>query len=329
MWENINNTHKLWKTNNPNNGFNVVDLFCGAGAFSEGFKLAGLNIIFANDYDKEIATTYINNHPQTNFLLGTIRIKNKEKLFKKILNRKVDVVIGGPSCQGFSIINNTPFNGDARNELYKEFLEVVDILNPNIFVMENVPPLLKFDNGRITKEIKQFCDSKGYKLKYEIVNASDYEVPQNRKRLFIVGSKKEFYFPSRILQKISVEEALINLPKSYDYNIPNHYNNNYSSELIEDYKSIKEGKTKFKYNCCGVKIPFKKQSRTITSSTFIHPIFNRPLTIREKARIQTFPDNYKFFGSIKSQNIQVGNAVPVKMAYYIALEVKKSLELQS
>ena len=171
------------------NSYNVIDLFSGAGGMGLGFKEAGFNIIVANDIFKEAATTYRHNHPATPFIEGSITdLSIKNEIISTAKGKSVDVVIGGPPCQGFSLAGKR-LSDDPRNFLYKEFVEIVEILSPQLFVMENVPGILSSNKGKTFESIKKEFSLLGYNVEAQQLMASDYGIPQKRKRVFIVGLK--------------------------------------------------------------------------------------------------------------------------------------------
>ena len=181
---------------------NVVDLFAGVGGLSIGFRKAGFNILAANEFDKSIAASYQKNHPETKMIAKDIRELSNE-LDEYV--GKVDVIIGGPPCQGFSmagarIREKCAFIDDPRNYLFRNYFKVVQKLEPKYFVMENVPGMLSMQGGKIIEEIeKLFTDDENfssgrYYIHKEVLNAHDYGVPETRQRLIIMGSKKPVDF---------------------------------------------------------------------------------------------------------------------------------------
>jgi len=194
--------------------FNVIDLFSGAGGMALGFKEAGFNIIAANDVFKEAAQTYRYNHPETTFVEGSITDRKiKDKIIS--IGKKVDLIVGGPPCQGFSLAGKQ-LSDDPRNFLYKEFVELVSILSPKMFLMENVPGILSSNNGQTFESIKKEFSSLGYSVQAKKLLATDYGVPQKRNRVFIVGIKdKEIVFePKRLFNEsncMTNEDALSDL----------------------------------------------------------------------------------------------------------------------
>lgn len=330
---------------------NFVDLFCGAGGFSLGFLKAGFKCVGAFDnWDPAIKTHSQNFRNIKIFSQSINKYSNLE--IKKIFNKyKVDVVIGGPPCQGFSSIGKRKKN-DKRNDLIFEFARFIKVLNPKVFVMENVSGLLHPKNFFYLERIKNFFISLDYNLEYKILNAADYGVPQLRKRLFFIGSKKEFNidFPNPIFKKKNyntVGSAIMDLAK--DKKVSNHIPMSHNNIVLKRISYINEGggitKDIPKKFLMGSRSDFKKNKlknfshiykrlhRKLPSGTMVpghnafplHPTLNRSLTVREAARLQTFPDKITFYGTRQEQCILVGNAVPVLLAEKIANKIKKIL----
>lgn len=199
---------------------NVLDLFCGSGGLSLGFEMAGFNIIAANDNFKDACITYEANHPKTVMVRGDITSKDiKDELYSKIKNKKIDIIVGGPPCQGFSYAGKRLID-DPRNFLYKEFVSIVDKIKPKIFVMENVEGILTSNGGKTFLSIKENFESLGYKVHGQKLLAVEYGVPQKRKRVIIVGVKKgdpKKCFPSTLIKSeknyVSTKDAIGSLTK--------------------------------------------------------------------------------------------------------------------
>lgn len=204
----------------------TVDLFSGSGGMSQGFKWAGFDTVVANDFYKEAALTYRHNFPETSFFFGDIKepATTQAILFKIREKGGVDVVIGGPPCQGFSNAGKRLID-DPRNSLYKEFVSIVEKTNPKIFVMENVEGILSLDKGRIYKSIKEDFEALGYSVAGRKLLATHYGVPQRRKRVIIIGSRigdPEKLFPEQIVEEhnfVTVKEAIGDIPKKTITNI--------------------------------------------------------------------------------------------------------------
>jgi len=178
---------------------NVIDLFCGCGGLSEGFEDAGFNIVAGNDIDKDMIESYKLNHPKSKAISGDISKLSSERILENtnFLKKDIDLISGGPPCQGFSTVGYRREN-DSRNKLFYQFLRIVKEMDPKAFVMENVPGLLSMQKGKVKEIIKEEFENLGYNVKYAILKAEEYGVPQKRRRVFFVGHKfmdKEFDFP--------------------------------------------------------------------------------------------------------------------------------------
>ena len=164
----------------------VIDLFAGVGGLSLGFENNGFDVVLANEYDASIADAYKKNHTHTQMIVGDITSLDLQSVFGKY-NGQADVVIGGPPCQGFSQKGQRKTIHDERNFLFKYYVKVVELVHPKYFVMENVPNLLTAEKGYFLREIEELFNSMEYNLKTGVLNASDFGVPQNRRRAVIIG----------------------------------------------------------------------------------------------------------------------------------------------
>lgn len=363
---------------------NIIDLFAGCGGLSLGFKMAGFDIPLAIEKDEWAAETYKQNHQNTKVIVGDItQINDFDNLLPK--NIKIDGIIGGPPCQGFSLSGNRDKN-DPRNSLFMEFVRFVNHYKPQFFVMENVTGILSMktkENKLVKDYILDEYDKAGYNVKICKLNAAEYGVPQSRIRVVFIGIRKDLKFdedkiyPKPFLfgnDQITIEQAIMDLPqiksgegqekinykvepqneyqkwarKNSDH-IENHIAMRHTKRLIDRFKHIKSGQSVADVDDChkqrkrgdAAKISGKtfsqnnmrpypdKPSPTIPASfqsNFIHPYINRNYTAREGARLQSFPDNYIFYGKRTtmsweknlSQYQQIGNAVPPLLAYAIA-----------
>lgn len=323
---------------------NYIDLFSGAGGLGLGFEQAGFKNLFSIEYNKNAAETYRYNFPKNNLIEKDIRKISNEKIKQLANKNNVDVIIGGPPCQGFSMAGNIgrKFIDDERNKLFKEFVRVVNILKPKMFVMENVARMETHNHGNTIKEISSEFEKIGYDVKFKILNAVNYEVPQNRRRIFIVGTTgQNFEFPKESNKRISVKEAIDDLPKlksGENSNIPNHFAMNHSKQMLKKMSYIKDGgdrsqipkdlRPKSGDSRKYIRYASDKPSVTVTGDMrkIFHYSQNRALTPRELARLQTFPDNFVFMGNSISIQQQIGNAVPPKLAFSMAKQVMKSLK---
>ncbi|HLC78255.1 MAG TPA: DNA cytosine methyltransferase [Candidatus Nanoarchaeia archaeon] len=301
----------------------VIDLFAGCGGFSYGLEQAGFKVIGFVEWWKPAIKTFLKNHPESK-LIGTDITKISDETVAQYKG-KVDLIVGGPPCQGFSMCGKRDPH-DTRNQLYKEFLRFVNIIAPETVVMENVPGLLTMDDGNGRKIIDRIMHDfikLGYMVSYKVLTASDYDVAQNRKRLIIIGRKKNI-FPEPTKRKKTVLEAISDLPEE-ESSINGHILFETREETIAKFKALKQGeKLCKKFNFCRQRLLADKPSKTVTTNPmFIHPIYDRFLTPRELARLQSFPDNFTFCGSKSSMVKQIGNAVPPLLAQAIAEKLKE------
>ncbi len=338
----------------------VIDLFAGVGGLSLGFIQAGHEVVLAIESEKDIAKSYQLNHPKTYVVAEDITSLNYSSLFS--MYKGVDIVIGGPPCQGFSQKGQRKTLDDPRNFLYKYFYEVVKLIKPKFFLLENVPNMISNMNGYFKNDIINSFNALGYTVDANVLTASNFGVPQIRNRAFFLGmlGNVGIKLPFDNARRTCVQEAIYDLPfiqsgegkEFYNYTmfptceyqeklrensrgIYNHYATNHTSIAIERMSLIPKGKgreslpkehlTKSIFSGTWTRLTEDKPAVTITtrfdtpsSGMFIHPILNRCITVREAARIQSFPDNFIFFGTKSSQMKQVGNAVPPLLAYEIA-----------
>ena len=328
-----------------NNQFNFVSLFTGAGGLDIGFKEAGFKALFASDIMPQARESYISNYPNDTYVLEDIRKLSISQIQSYIGNESVDVIIGGPPCQGFSNMGNKN-SADPRNLLFESYVKIVDALKPKCFVFENVKGLCTMFEGRYFKQVISSFLSIGYNIHYALIDTSNYGVPQKRERIFIVGTPidKPFMFPSYSDDSYGSIHAFKNVGEAINdlmdkgQEVPNHISLNHSDVVVRRYQLIPEGGKLPKPELLPEDIRRKNFGNTYTrlhrqgvSSTIVpgnnalpvHPVLDRSLTPREAARIQTFPDSYVFCGDRRSQCIQVGNAVPPLMAAKIAECIKQ------
>jgi DNA (cytosine-5)-methyltransferase 1 len=339
----------------------VIDLFSGCGGLSYGFIEAGYDVVLGIDHWKDAITTFENSHKNSKGLVADLFIETPKQISKKTGVTNIDLIIGGPPCQGFSIAGKRIIN-DERNKLYKSFVSFVEFYKPKAFLMENVPNIVSMGQGVVKDSIIKDFEKLGYKVVYKVLMASEYGVPQNRKRAFFVGTKKneEFVFPSpNYKELVSAKDAISDLPEKsindgakysiipkseYQEQIRkgsngifNHEITNHSEQTIEiismvpdggNYKNLPLGLQKTRnVNIAWTRLNSKKPSFTIDTGHrhHFHYKYNRIPTVRESARIQSFPDSFIFLGSKTSQYKQVGNAVPPILAKVLAESLKKYL----
>ena len=285
-----------------------VDLFCGAGGFSQGFDDQGFKNIFSNDCDKIFCETYKTNFPNHKLLQKNIKDLSKKEISSLIKKIKIDVVIGGPPCQGFSIAGNIgrKFVDDPRNYLFKEFLRVANIIKPNFIVMENVQRLHTHNKNKTKEEIISKFNEMGYHVECKVLNSVDFLVPQIRRRVVFIGSKmtKNIIFPIKeIDKKLSIKDAIHDLPRlrsGQKSSIINHIAMNHSKQMLKKMKFVKDGsgredipkKLRPKSGDIRKYIRYDSSKPSICITGDMRKVFhysqNRALTVRELARIQTF-----------------------------------------
>ncbi len=366
----------------------TVDLFSGAGGITEGFKRDGrYKCVCANDVDQCARETFEYNHKGVPYILKDVKELTGKEIEKKFNNicSKIDLITGGPPCQGFSLAG-LRLDNDPRNTLFREYIRIAKELQPKVIFFENVHGLISMKNGLILNAIISEFKDIGYNCEYRIVNAADYGVPQSRPRFILIGIKNSYNFsitfpepthrpikddPNLITlfnkelpTYVTVEEALSDLPlidQGEGDNEIRHINppqNQYQKDrrgtrnpgIIFCHKATRHSpKIQYRYSlipqgssneCLPDSIRTKKNnvykldlnlpSRTVTCNfrtDLIHPIMNRGLTVREAARLQTFDDDYKFFGCLTrkakwlTQDDQVGNAVPPLLAQVFATHI--------
>lgn len=337
----------------------IVDLFSGAGGMTVGFHLAGFESVLAVDFDKDSCLTYQKNFPKAKVVCDNIKKIDSEQIVKLLQGKKADVVIGGPPCQGFSPLGRK-IKDDPRNHLWKEYLRVVRLLKPKVWIMENVPELLR---SQEFEEIKKMAWRLGYQIEAKVLNAADYGVPQRRQRAIVIAvNKGELKHPTpthvnpnerNLLNRkrknwVTVNEAFKGLSAKPDgKNF--HIGRNPTDLSLRRYQAVPPGGNRFNLpkellpKCWANKptgstdvfgrLWWDKPSLTVRTEfykpekgRYLHPEENRPITLREGARLQTFPDSFFFEGSNSSVGKQIGNAVPCLLAKKIAQTVNSYLK---
>lgn len=354
--------------------YKIIDLFAGVGGLSFGFsKIEYFDIIFANEIEKDISIAYTMNHPQVKMLNCDISSLTEEIIRDTLNGQKIDIVIGGPPCQSYSTLGKRKM--DDRANLFMQYKRILGIVHPKAFIFENVTGILSMDNGNLFKNIQKEFSELGFNLKYKILNAVNFGVPQQRERVFLVGFKGEntFEYPipthgDGLKPYVTLEDAIGDLPELSSGESSTKYNSDKSNDFLSFVKqnstellehnapkngehlirlmnALKDGQSKDDlpkelrpksgYGNTYAKLWWKKPSTTITrnfacpsSSRCIHPRDSRAMTIREGARLQSFPDNYKFYGSDNMKRLEIGNAVPPLLSLAIAKEMLKALQSQ-
>lgn len=382
-----------------------IDLFAGAGGLSCGLKQAGFSPLLANEWIPQFAETYKLNHPETKVVVGDVREVSETDLKRKlgVSSGEIDLVAGGPPCQGFSI--NAPIRtlDDERNHLFKDFLRVVSSIKPKAVLIENVPGIVSLGRGTVVEQIYKELQTMGYNVKHRILFAGHHGVPQMRFRTVFIGIrnyKREISFPEpqynakaianftgarelclsvpplfaqELKPHTTVWDAMSDLPaidngasiSPENYATPPqnayqeylragctkltaHYSARVAQVNLERLKFIPQGGSwrdiPFDLLPAGLKRARRSDhtkrygrlhpdalcSTVLTKcdphwGSFFHPTQDRVISVREAARIQSFPDNYQFSGSITQQYEQVGNAVPPLLGKAIGDEIAKLL----
>lgn len=326
-----------WDGTTPNE-FTSADLFCGAGGMAKGFEMAGFNQICGLDWFKEAGMTYRENfsHPLIEGDITQKEIKNKfiSTVKEKLNGKNLTVLSGGFPCQGFSMSGNRIVE-DKRNSLYQDMLEIIDELQPEFIVAENVKGLRSMLKGKVEDKIKADIKKLGYAVNVTVLNSADYYVPQKRERVIFIANRigKKNYHPAPLLESdsyITTKDAIGDLVKMKDNSKFNHVRTNHNDDMKERLAKVPEGKSLYdKYSDSWKKCPWNEASCTIKENhggVNIHPIEPRVITVREMARLQSFPDNFIFKGTKSKQMVQIGNAVPPLLAKAIALSIKKAIK---
>lgn len=333
----------------PENEYKVLELFAGAGGLAVGMEKAGLKCVALNEIDKHACATLRNNRPKWNVLEGDI----KNFIFSEYYNQ-VDVVTGGFPCQAFSYAGKRLGFEDARGTLFYEFARVIKEVNPPICIGENVKGLLNHDNGKTLQGMISILDEIGYNVvPVQVLKAINYKVPQKRERLILVGIRKDidlkYEYPKPHKKIYNLSDALkkgelfeSNVHKSsgakypeskksvLDLVPPKGYWRDLPIDIQKDFMGasfyLGGGKTGM-----ARRIGWDEPCLTLTCSPAqkqterCHPDETRPFTVREYARIQTFPDDWQFSGPMAQQYKQIGNAVPVNLGREVGYSIIKFL----
>ncbi|MCF7845471.1 MAG: DNA (cytosine-5-)-methyltransferase [Candidatus Pacebacteria bacterium] len=333
------NKFKILK-NKKRSQYTTIELFAGAGGTAIGMENAGVKHVLLNEYDKYACETLRINKPNWNLIEDDIRnLKFKEK--------QADIVQGGFPCQTFSYAGKKMGFEDIRGTLFFEFARCIKEVKPKIAIGENVKGLLTHDGGRTLKTMISVLEELGYRVKYKVLRSQYLDVSQKRERLIIIGVRNDLNIPISFPKEkdyiIPLREALYKCPKSEGQKYPEKkhkilelippggYWRDLPEKLQKEYMGASffmgGGKTGM-----ARRLSWDEPSLTLTCSPAqkqterCHPEETRPLTVREYARIQTFPDDWKFAGSISQQYKQIGNAVPVNLAYHIGDTIIKMLK---
>lgn len=330
------------KDENPflNNSVKAIELFAGAGGMALGLEQAGIDTMAFIEIDKFCCETLRRNRPNWNVVEDDIRNINFSSY-----RGKVDIVTGGFPCQAFSYAGKKLGFDDTRGTLFYEFARCIKETDPLIFMAENVRGLISHDNGRTLETMISVFQELGYDVQYKLMNAVNYGVPQKRERIIIIGTKPgvEFEFPEQETEIKTLRDALKNVPPSQGQQYSE--NKRRVLELVPPggcWRDLpidvqKEYMGKSFYSGGGRtgmarRMSWNEPSLTLTCSPSqkqterCHPDETRPFTVREYARIQTFPDDWDFAGGIGEKYKQIGNAVPVRLAYKLGVKLLESVE---
>lgn len=328
---------------------NIVSLFSGCGGLDLGFSTAGYNIIWANDFDKDCKETYQYNHPNTIFdSRSIIDIPSTEIPTS-------DGIIGGPPCQAWSAAGSNGGMKDKRGKVFMEYLRVINDKSPKFFVIENVEGIMRSTHKDTINEILAKLTKlgrNGYQIYYKLLNAKDYDVPQDRKRVFFIGIDKnikaQYKFPTPSNNKVTLRDAIYdlkNLAKSHkkinkdkinkgNDKIDNYYlESDWSSQFMSRNRVREWDEVAFTVPASGRHVTMSPEAPKMVKTTNDKFKFKpgseklyRRFTIRECASLQTFPRDFEFLlDNVNSAYKLIGNAVPVKLAEHIALSIKNQL----
>jgi len=354
----------------------AIDLFCGAGGLSEGFRQAGFHVLAGQDYDDQAGATFAATHPEATFIGGPIQDVTPQQLLKAagVKKGEIDVIVGGPPCQGYSVYNHQRGENDPRASLFREYLRIVKGLQPRWLVMENVTGITSIAGGNIVREIFDGMASLGYRVEMKVLRAEEYGVPQERRRVFFIATRTDapILFPEPthgpdLEPFVTVWDAISDLPvlKNGDRDVgPQPY----AKKPQNGYQAILRGDCSRAFNHSASRLSRINEERmrhippggswrdiprellpagmlkakrsdhtkrygrprktdlacTILTKcdvhwgAYIHPVQDRALTVREAARLQSFPDFFQFKGSRTEQYVQVGNAVPPLLGRRVA-----------
>lgn len=333
--------------------FNVLDLFCGAGGLSAGLdSVENINTVIGVDFDKNAIETFKRNFPKAVGVFGDLTDTDlKDKVVELAIEKKVNMIVGGPPCQGFSLKGKKLGLEDPRNFLFLEYCDMVKRIRPEVFVIENVKNILNAENGYFKQQIIEKFSDLGYIINHGVLNAKNFGVPESRERAIIIGSlSKSIDLPIGKGELVTVRDAIsdlaylnsgegenetnyINEPQSAyqrkmrGKKLYNHFATNHSKIALEKLAMIppegdksslpKELHGKQKFATTWSRLRWDDVSPTIdtrfdtpSNGRNSHPFLNRSITPREAARIQSFNDDFVFYGNKSSICKQIGNAVP-------------------
>lgn len=346
-----------------------IDIFSGAGGLSLGAEQAGIRVAYAVEVNTSAVATFRFNHPTAKVIESDIKCISRQSFIG--LDKHPFIIMGGPPCQGFSMSNSRHRDmNNPKNQLFREFVRLVDEMKPKWFLLENVWGITNIEHGTVVPMIREYFEKLGYKVVSKVLVADDYGVPQHRERFFMVGNSLgiDFEFPEPSAEKVTVWDAIQDLPElqngdkieTLPYRCPPEQATPYARKMrdgskfatqnlvslnnekvIERYKHIKQGENwesipenlmdnySDRTRChSGIYKRLKADKPSVVISNYrksmlIHPYQHRGLSVREAARIQSFPDTFRFSGPISHIQQQIGNAVPPLLAEAVFRQILK------
>lgn len=325
----------------------LISLFSGAGGLDLGFHKAGFVTAVANEYDSHICPTFRANFPDVNLIEGDIR-----NIDSDVFPENVEGIIGGPPCQSWSEGGTKRGIEDPRGQLFNEYIRILKKVQPLFFVAENVSGMLSPRHKDAVKSFMNAFDEAGYDVNLKMLNACDYEVPEDRDRIFYIGFRKDlgikdFKYPEPVKKRVTLRDAIWDLQDSAipalehnhtngnDCKVPNHeyYVSGFSSIFMSRNRVRSWDEQGFTVQASGRQCQLHPQAPKMHKVDANKQIFApgsehlyRRMTVREVARVQTFPDDFKFiYHDVNDGYKMIGNAVPVNLAYHIAKQIRKTL----
>lgn len=348
--------------------FKVLDLFCGAGGLSVGLdQIKEIETVIGVDFDKNAINTFNNNFPNAIGIVADITNEDsKNEIIKLAKEKKVNMIVGGPPCQGFSLKGKNLGMDDPRNFLFLEYYYMVKKIKPEVFVIENVKNILNSENGYFKDQIIEKFSGLGYIINYGVLNAKNYGVPESRERAIIIGSlSRSVSLPTPTIKKyVTVRDAISDL--NYLESGEGVFETDYKSKPLTDYQKKLRGKKLYNHQATNhskfcleklAMIPSEGDKKSLPKELYgrqkfattwsrlkwddisptidtrfdtpsngrnSHPVLNRAITPREAARIQSFPDDFIFYGPKTAVCKQIGNAVPPLLAKAIGNAIRES-----
>lgn len=326
---------------------NLLSLFAGAGGMDLGFEKAGFNVAIANEFDKKICPTYRRNHTHTKLIEGDIRKIDMIDLE----GQEIVGIIGGPPCQSWSEAGALKGIDDERGQLFYDYIRIVRQIKPKFFVAENVSGILADRHKEAIEEIKEKFKRSGYTLFMKMLNAEDYECPQDRDRVFFIGFRsdlgiEEFIWPEPIEPKITLRDAIWDLQDSVvpaleknkrnpNVKVLNHeyFQGSYSTIFMSRNRVRSWDETGYTVQASGRQCQLHPRAPKMIKVEKNKQIFvpgkedlYRRMSVREVARLQCFPDDFEFlYEEVDYGYKMIGNAVPVNLAYHVAKRIMETL----